>query len=121
MDAHPDMPPLRSSFFLLAFLSWLLLAVPPSLGQQQSGQTTRFLTRIGATAELDVGYSARFNGYNTYGALLQTQIPVEYDTKVLSVLERGGNGPLGQRLQQARLDHQALSATLRAVLMDLPN
>ena len=87
MDAYPDMPAFRSPFVLLAFVSWLLLAVPPSLGQQQSGQTTRFLTRIGATAELDVGYSARFNGYNTYGALLQTQIPVEYDTKVLSVLD----------------------------------
>ena len=63
----------------------ILGLVGPCFGQSEG--TTAVLDRIGFTAALDAGYSARFNGYSTYEPLLQTQIPVDYDTKTLSVFD----------------------------------
>lgn len=65
----------------------LLLLSAPSFGQGESGESTHVLEKIGFTADVDAGYSVRFNGYSTYEPLLQTQIPVEYNTKTLSVFD----------------------------------
>lgn len=55
--------------------------------RSDSTEAPVFLSRIGFTAGLDAGFSARFNGYSIYEPLLQPQIPVDYDTKVLSVFD----------------------------------
>lgn len=69
----------------------VLLAPSKSLGQSatenEPNDEAHFLDRIGFTFDVDAGYSLRFNGYSTYPPLLQTQIPVDYDTKVFSVLD----------------------------------
>lgn len=65
----------------------LFVITTPCMGQEEPRPNESFLERIGFTAGVDAGYSVRFNGYSTYEPLLQTQIPVEFDTKTLSVLD----------------------------------
>lgn len=54
---------------------------------QQTSQGESFLKSIGFFADINVGYDLRFNGYSTYDPLLQSQIPVSYSTKELSVID----------------------------------
>lgn len=77
----------RGHQLAVALATCILLVANPCLAQDRIGERPSLLDRVGFMAEVDAGFSARFNGYSTYEPLLQTQIPVEYDTKTLSVFD----------------------------------
>lgn len=78
---------LRWEKVFLGLVAWAVLVSVPCLGQNETPESENVLEKIGFTMSLDAGFSARFNGYSTYEPLLQTQIPVDYDTKTLSVFD----------------------------------